>query len=133
MVLLKAGGFLQTSFLYCWPDCQAEQVTAQFRPCVSDFALQVRGDRVRLAQIGCAAYGFGVQNGGWPSASPPAASVACSRSSPSLGFDGFCGRGSGTTNCTESQTRMSCERDVPSLFQVSVRRRPSTMIMSPFW
>jgi hypothetical protein len=28
---------------------------------------------------------------------------------------------------------MSCERDVPSLFQVSVRRRPSTITMSPFW
>jgi hypothetical protein len=40
---LKAGGFLPTSFLFCGPDWQAEQVTTPIRPCMSDFAFQVRG------------------------------------------------------------------------------------------
>jgi hypothetical protein len=74
--------------------------------------------------VSCAACGFGVQNGRLRSAPPPTGGVECSRPSPSLDFDGFCGRGSGTTNCTESQTRTSSQRDVPPSCHVSLRRRP---------
>src|ERR1039458_4091022 len=41
---------------------------------------------------------------GFAWAFPPAERVACSLSSPSLGFDGFCGRGSGKTNYMVSKT-----------------------------